>query len=303
MKGKKFTITIGIPAYNEEANIYILLRSIISQKISEGILEKIIVISDGSQDQTVDQAKRINDKRLLVINNNKRQGAMVVQNEILKITNSDILIMLDADVILDGNNFVNEIIKPIIKDEKVGLVGADTVSLAGRTFIEMVVARSHEFKRNIYKKIDNGNNIYLCHGRARAFSKKLYKDFEWPSESPEDAFSYLVCIKNNLKFKYSPNAVIKFSSPSSLTDHKKQSDRFRKGKKDLLKFFDKDLVNAEYNIPATIIMREMFLSMVKSPLLMFLYLFIYSYLMLFSKDRDIDHSKIEPSKSSKTLPL
>lgn len=303
MENKKPTITIGIPAYNEEANIYDLLKSIISQKISEGILEKIIVISDGSKDQTVNQARRVIDNRLLVIDHKQRRGAMVVQNELLKIANSDILIMLDADVILTDRNFVDEIVKPILKDETVGIVGADTVSIVGRTFIENVIAKSHEFKKNMYKKINNGDNIYLCHGRARAFSKELYKNFAWPSEGPEDSYSYLICIKNNFKFKYSSKAKIRFRSPSFFTDHKKQSHRFREGKKDLLKYFDKDFVNAEYNIPAKIIIRETFLSMIKSPLLMSSYLCLYFSLMLFSKDRDIDHSKIEPSKSSKTLPL
>lgn len=298
---KKIKITIGIPAYNEEANIYHLLRSIMTQKIMEGILEKIIVISDGSEDQTVDQARRIKDKRLIVINNKQRQGAMAVQNEILETTNSDILIMLDADVILNGKNFVDEIITPILKDEKVGIVGAETISLTGSTFLERIIAKSHEFKKNIYKQIKNGDNIYLCHGRARAFSRNLYKNFAWVNEDPEDAFCYLVCIKNNFLFKYSPNAVIKFKSPSSLTDHKKQSDRFRKGKKNLLKYFDKDFVNAQYNIPTEIIIREMFFSILKSPLLTLSYLFIYSYLRFFSKSEAIDFSKWNIAKSSKSL--
>lgn len=301
MKNNKLTITIGIPAYNEEANIYHLLKSIISQKINKGILEKIIVISDGSIDQTVDQARKINDKRLMIINNKKRKGAMIAQNQILKIANSDILIMLNADVILSGKNFVNEIIKPILQDEKIGIVGADTISLAGRTFIERVIVKSHEFKKNIYKQIRNGNNLYLCHGRARAFSKKLYKNFEWANESPEDAFSYLTCIKNDFKFMYSPNAKIKFRSPSSLADHKKQSDRFRKGQKNLLKYFDKDFVITQCNIPKTIIIREIFISIIKSPLLMLSYLGLNFSLILFSENTYIDYSKIEPSESSKTL--
>ncbi len=303
MKNNKLTITIGIPAYNEETNIYHLLKSIISQKVNNGVLEKIIIISDGSKDQTVNQAKKINDNRLLVVDHKKRQGAMVVQNEILKITNSDILIMLDGDVTLIGKNFVDEIIKPIFKDKTVGIVGADTVSMTGRTFVEKVLARSHEFKKNMYKRIRDGDNIYLCHGRARAFSKDLYKNFVWQNESPEDAFSYLACIKNNFKFKYSSKAKIMFKSPSFLADHKKQSHRFREGKKALLGYFNKNFVSSEYHIPRRVILRETLSSIEKFPLLTFSYLFIYFYLMLFSKDTDIDHSKIDPSESSKNLPL
>ena len=301
MSKRLSTVNIGIPAYDEEANIYYLLKSIISQKVSEGILEKIIVISDGSEDQTLDQARRIKDKRLLIINNKKRQGKMVVQNEILEIANSDILIMLDADTVLNGKNFVDEIIKPFLKDDKVGIVGAETISLTGRTFLERVIARSHEFKKNMYKRINNGNNIYLCHGRARAFLKDFYKSFKWPNESPEDAFSYLACIKNNFKFKYSPSAKIKFRSPSLLTDHRKQSNRFREGRKNLLRHFNEDFVRSEYNIPIILTVREIFWAMIKSPILMSSYLCLYFYLILSSKNETINFSKWDIAQSSKSV--
>ena len=50
---KKLTVTIGIPAYNEEANVRNLLVSLLAQKETNFKLQEIIVVSDGSTDKTV----------------------------------------------------------------------------------------------------------------------------------------------------------------------------------------------------------------------------------------------------------
>ena len=51
-KHKKLTVTIGIPAYNEEKNIGRLLRALLRQKTNGLSIKKIIVISDASTDKT-----------------------------------------------------------------------------------------------------------------------------------------------------------------------------------------------------------------------------------------------------------
>ena len=47
------SITIGIPAYNEEANIKYLLKLLLNQKIKNAAIHEVIVVSDGSTDGTV----------------------------------------------------------------------------------------------------------------------------------------------------------------------------------------------------------------------------------------------------------
>ena len=49
---KKLTVTIGIPAYNEEKNIGRLLKSLSNQKGDDFTLNEIVVLSDGSTDMT-----------------------------------------------------------------------------------------------------------------------------------------------------------------------------------------------------------------------------------------------------------
>jgi glycosyltransferase involved in cell wall biosynthesis len=52
MIDNKLTVTIGIPAYNEEKSISNLLDSIIEQTQKDYVLEKVIVACDGCTDKT-----------------------------------------------------------------------------------------------------------------------------------------------------------------------------------------------------------------------------------------------------------
>src|SRR5690349_19774683 len=103
---KKLTLTIGIPAYNEEKNIAALLRNILDQEIPNNIIAKnIIVISDGSTDNTIINAKQVKNKIVKIIDVNKRQGIAESQNKLIKMCNTDILVILNADIMPEGKEF------------------------------------------------------------------------------------------------------------------------------------------------------------------------------------------------------
>src|SRR3989344_3457572 len=96
----KTTITIGIPAYNEEGNIGQLLTSLAKQEFTHVVLSEIIVFSDASTDKTVSIIKNLPMKRVHVIDGNKRRGKSNAMNKIIKATASDILVLLDADILI-----------------------------------------------------------------------------------------------------------------------------------------------------------------------------------------------------------
>src|SRR4030065_104507 len=94
----KFTVTVGIPAYNEEKNITSLLFAINQQSRNNFILDKIILLSDGSTDQTVTKAKQIKDFGLYISENQQRMGKAYSLDKIISQTNSDVLFIFDADI-------------------------------------------------------------------------------------------------------------------------------------------------------------------------------------------------------------
>lgn len=296
---KKLTVTIGIPAYNEKLNIKSLLTSLLKQKTDNILLTEIIVVSDASNDGTNSEVLAFKDRRIKLLINPERQGVNFSQNKIIKTATGDILVLLNADVLPFNTRFLQEIIKPLVKDKNVGLVGAETLPTKPGGTIDCIISDSHKFKNYIYRQINNGQNIYLCHGRTRAFSRSFYTKIRWPKDCPEDSYSYLFCIKNGFKFAYTPSAKVLFRSPATLADHVKQSQRFVKGKEALGRYFSADILKREYRISTFLLFKSLVEFFVKSPLSVMGYLIISIYTRLLALNKNIDHSKWEISLSTK----
>src|SRR3989338_10835968 len=126
MDNNRFTITIGIPAYNEEQNIGNLLKSVFSQKEDGYLLKEIIVISDGSTDKTIDIAKKFSsDKRLKILDYSQRKGKSYRVNALLKSLKNEVLITIDSDSILKDEFVIKELIQPFKTKKNVGLVAGN----------------------------------------------------------------------------------------------------------------------------------------------------------------------------------
>src|SRR5258706_3929482 len=304
MSNKKLsTISVGIPAYNEEKNIKNLIERLLDQHLDGVKLAKIIVVSDCSIDNTIKEARKVKDFRIVIGENTKRVGLNKVQNKILRMAEEDVLVLLDADVITANNNFLNELVKPILKDKRIGLVGADVSTLKAKTFFEKVIVQSHEFKMKMYTKINEKDNLYLCHGRGRAFSKPFYESLKFPSNVPEDSYSYLECKRRGFRFNFAPHAKVLFKSPKDFKDHMKQSFRFKDSPEKLKNYFPANFVAENYSIPLRILIAQLFIASLRKPILMSAYVFINMYTIWKKRDISIDHVVFDPSISTKNLEL
>jgi glycosyltransferase involved in cell wall biosynthesis len=302
MEIHKPTLTVGIPAYNEAANIRQLVLALLNQVLSSATLDEIIVVTDGCTDNTVEQIKSINDHRIKIIERSERQGLVVGQNEIIRQASGDILVLLDGDVLPKGSLFLETIIQPILADPDVGMVGADTTCAAPKTFIERVIAESHSIKSAMYRTIHSGNNIYLCHGRARAFSRRFYESLVWPIQHPEDSYSYLYCVQKHFKFVYLPTAQVIFRSPQNLADHLRQSLRFVHGRSQLIDSFPSGFAQREYAIPFFKIITTSCTAFFKHPVLLGSYALITAWGRLtYLFNHTHYHSMYEPSITSKKI--
>lgn len=248
MNNRKPTLTIGIAAYNEEANIGQLLSELLLQKIDSADLQGILVVSDASTDNTDTLVKSFESGLIKLLRLEKRSGANGVQNVIKDQSTSDILILLNADILPENQNFIENLIRPIVKDPSVGLTSAVLLPAKPYTFFEKILAHNHQFKSKLFASIGNGNNIYTCYGPARAFARPLYKAFHYTDTIPCDAASYMFCMKEKMRFvsvSY-PRAI--FRCPSNFRDHIKQSSRFAAGKDSLIMLFG-DSAKKAYSIP------------------------------------------------------
>lgn len=246
---KKINVTIAIPAYNEEENIKNLLQSLLAQKTNNYFLKEIIVVSDASTDNTEVEILSLKNPKIKLIKHTIRKGQAFSQNEILKAFNSDVLVLLNADILPVKNTFIDTIINPFLTQTNVGITGGSIVPLPAKNYFEKIINFSVDMKKSLYNKINEGNNVYNCHGRVRAFSKKFADEFKWLPVITEDAFSYLLCIQKGYKFIYIPKAEVYYSSPNNLKDHISQSARFLQSQKDLEKYIKQSIIKKAYEIP------------------------------------------------------
>ena len=111
-------VSVIIAAYNIEKYIERCIKSVINQ--SEREIE-IIIVNDGSTDNTLNIIKKMNeiDDRIVVINK-KNQGLIEARKTGLKYAKGEFILFLDGDDWLE-NNCIDELYK-IAKDKKVDIV-------------------------------------------------------------------------------------------------------------------------------------------------------------------------------------
>ena len=92
----KFSIII--PLFNEENNIKLLIEEISEALKNYNYSYEIILINDGSEDNTLNVIKSINLKNLKIIENVKNYGQSYSLREGIKNSNNNIIITLDGDM-------------------------------------------------------------------------------------------------------------------------------------------------------------------------------------------------------------
>lgn len=274
---KQITLTIGIPALNEGANLRNLLDNIFAQDFNNIKIKKIIVASDGSKDNTVDIARSFKDNRMKVIDGKTRRGKNFRLNQIISETSSDILVLFDGDIIINDRKLIKKIIDPIIS-KKAELTSCEIYESRPRTFVEKALYVSMELKKTLFHEFKDGNNVYNCHGPARAFSSKLLRDFKFKNNCVDDMYSYLECVKRGERFIFVKEVGVLYRLPSNSKDHYKQSSRYHDEIENSRKIFGNEFIENEFNISFPVLIKA---TMGSIKLIMENFQYVCLYLVIF----------------------
>jgi cellulose synthase/poly-beta-1,6-N-acetylglucosamine synthase-like glycosyltransferase len=242
-------VTIGIPSYNEEKNISNLIRSIIELNKSEsgsvidsqsGSKKDIdttrdkridstndfaiteIIISDDSSDRTHSIVKGIaaehSSVNIKLLHHDNRRGVSAAWNEIFKEAKGDIIVLYDADIMIDSNTtgyLVNSI------RESIGLCASNIIPLVQE---KSAVSRASGFIAEWLRWIRKYRlTQYTVMGRALSVSSRVAKIISIP-ENVIALDLYLQCKVHELGFDviYNDQALVYFRPPDNMADFSSQ---------------------------------------------------------------------------------
>jgi len=229
------TIDILIPAYNEEKNIANVIEQVSKQTIYSKI-SNIYVISDNSTDKTEEIVKALIKKfpKVKLGIKKKRGGKVDSLNKGFKISKADVLIMLDADIHLDQDYSLEELVRPFFvkMEKKVGLtVLKNSPHLRKKNWASIASLFSIYIRYEIIKlqSPDKFNSFYSLCGRATAISKEVYSKARITNDPGDDQELFFQTLKAGHYAYYVDTASVSYNVPLTIKDHIRQNIRFKKG--------------------------------------------------------------------------
>lgn len=114
-------------AHNEADNIETLLESLLHQKLDNIYIKEIIIIASGCVDNTEIIANNFlrRDSRAKVLIQERREGKSSAVNLFLKTCSSDIVVILNGDLILKEDTIQN-LLEPFF-DSRIGMTGGRAI--------------------------------------------------------------------------------------------------------------------------------------------------------------------------------
>ena len=118
----KYDISVIIPAYNNEKTVKKCVESIKNKNITA----QIIIINDGSTDNTLKEIKKIKDVE--IINSNYNQGPSISRNKGIKKIKGEYFTFLDADDCIKENMY--EILLQKARKNKLDICGCNYIEVS-----------------------------------------------------------------------------------------------------------------------------------------------------------------------------
>jgi glycosyltransferase involved in cell wall biosynthesis len=299
---KKLTVTIGIPAYNEEKNIGHLLASILKQKNANYKIDQILVVSDCSKDETDSIVRSFKKKKVTLLRNRQRRGQSYSENLIFNESTSDVLVLFEADTLLRSVNYLDNLLKSFMKNRNIHLVQGNIAHVLPKTFIGKVISHhEHTLTKCYLRYSKKKNNISTGRG-GRAFSKSLYKEVKIPTDVPEDAYIHLWCKNNGLLTEYTDEATAYYQAPQSFYDFLLSEKKILHAARSLKNRFTERQVDHHYKKGFRIACMYVICSAFANPILFLSYVFMKTAaLVIVPKDTFSDFW--ESTRSTKQLSI
>ena len=185
-ENNKLKVLLIIPAYNEEENILNTYNDIVEYNKNNNTNYEVLVINDGSTDNTENILRENNIPHIELIHNLGIGGAVQTGYKYAYKNNYDIAVQFDGDGQHDVK-YVKDIIKPLIEDKADMCIGSRFISKKTKGFKSTAARRMGISVISFNIKLKTKKKIYDTTSGFRAINKdiiKLFADY-YSTEYPE----------------------------------------------------------------------------------------------------------------------
>jgi len=218
---EKIRCSVGITAYNEEANIGHLLAALVDQHVHEVEIAEIIVVASACTDRTVEivQEYMTLDERIKLIQQERREGKTSAINIFLAASFCDICVLESGDTI--PHEYAVEHMVRMFRDPNVGMVGAQKVAVNTPDHVTGLLSHlrlrmEHELCLEIPRL-----------GEMIAFRKVF--EYIPPDVAMDEAFVEAIVVRNGMQVRYAPDAIVYNTGPTTINDFIRQRRRNHAG--------------------------------------------------------------------------
>jgi biofilm PGA synthesis N-glycosyltransferase PgaC len=215
------TCSVGIMAFNEEANVGRLLESLIQQRLKTVMITEIVVVASGCTDNTEvivrDWAQREPRIRLLV--QEKRAGKAVAINEYLPLAKEKVLVLCSADL-LPEPDAIEQLVAPLA-DPEVGMTSSRPVPVNDRE-------RFMGFAAHMLWDLHHQINLTSFKAGEMIAMRKVFERI--PFHTAVDEASIEPVIRGQgYRVQYVPTAIVYNKGPETVADFLRQRRRIYAG--------------------------------------------------------------------------
>jgi len=213
--------SVGIMAYNEEANIAHSIESVLRQKLTVKRIAEIIVVASGCNDRTPSIVAEIasREPRVRLIEQSRREGKASAINLFISMARSPVLAMVGADVFVGDGAF--DALLGHFADPAVGMTGGHPIPVnSDTTFLGHAVHLQWRLHDRIARETPKLGEIVAFRNLIPSI----------PLDTAVDEISIQGLITQlGYRLVYEPRAIVYNRGPATVPDFLRQRRRIHSG--------------------------------------------------------------------------
>lgn len=213
--------SVGVMAYNEEANIAQAIDSILRQDPAGERLTEVIVVASGCEDRTVEIVTSIaaREPRIRLIEQARREGKASAVNLFIGAADAPVLALVSADVRVDDGAF--DMLLRHFADPGVGMVGGRPIPVNGAgTFLGHAVHLQWQLHDRIARRSPKLGEMVAFRNVVPSI----------PLDTPVDELSIQALVTQlGYRLVYEPRAAVYNRGPATVADFLRQRRRIYAG--------------------------------------------------------------------------